>query len=469
MASFNLAQSIATLTTLLTCLITQSCAVIPDHARTLQKIDPQSQKVEIVGAKKTLSDAKTVQTLNRLSADNQLRTSLEHHLKVEQAISDQHLFTDNAFTLLFNGESTFSSMKALISHAEKNIHLEYFTFEDVDMGGVTLKALLLEKLAQGIKVHIIYDDYGSQQTPPEFFETLKKAGAKITVFHPLNEGTLRQKNQRDHRKIMVVDGKVAIIGGVNLSRTYQSKGSFKTYKKNTAAALNDVVWRDTDVLVQGPLVNEIQRIFLSNWDAEQPIDQSDFFPQPSKHGQQIARVIATPATKQKDTDSPYYLTLLSAMDNAQDRILINAAYFVPTKAQLQALINAAKRGVRVQLLVPSFTDSTLSLLVQRSRYDLLLENQIDIYEMQGQVLHAKTISIDGVWSSIGSSNFDYRSAGLNAEVDVVILGNEVAQALEMHFIADTNHAKKIDLHDWRTRGLLERVKQLSARIFEGFL
>lgn len=451
----------------LICLLIQSCAVIPDKERALENIEPQ-QKLEIVGAKDVLSAAKVDKALQKLSPDEEIRVALENHLKIEQSISDSHLFTDNAFTPLFNGEATFNKMKVLIGGAENHIHLEYFTFEDVDLGGVTLKALLLEKLAKGVEVHVIYDAYGSQQTPPEFFEALKKAGAKITEFHPLKGASLSRFSQRDHRKILIVDGKVAIIGGVNLSKTYQSKGSFKTYKKETPNPL-DVAWRDMDVMVQGPILSDIQRTFLENWDPAQPLDQTHFFPKLSKQGNQFARVIATPVTKSKDTDSPYYLSVLSAIDNAEHRILINAAYFVPTKGQLQALIKAAQRGVHVEILVPSFTDSTLALLVQRSRYSQLLENHIDIYEMQGQVLHAKTISIDGVWSTIGSSNFDYRSAGINAEVDLVILGKEIAQALEGRFKEDMADAKKIELEEWKKRGLLDRIKQQSARLFEGFL
>lgn len=464
----NFTQHFVAFITVLICLLIQSCAVIPDHERTLEKIDPQSQKLEIVGAKDTLPQAKVDKALQKLSPDEQIRVALENHLKIEQSISDSHLLADNAFTPLFNGETTFNTMKELISRAEKNIHLEYFTFEDVDLGGVTLKALLLEKLAKGVEVHVIYDAYGSQQTPPEFFETLKKAGAKITEFHPLKGASLSQFSQRDHRKILIVDGKVAIIGGVNLSKTYQSKGSFKTYKKETPNPL-DVVWRDMDVMVQGPILSDIQRIFLENWDPAQPLDQTHFFPKLSKQGNQFARVIATPVTKRKDTDSPYYLSVLSAIDNAEHRILINAAYFVPTKGQLKALIKAAQRGVHVEILVPSFTDSTLALLVQRSRYGQLLENHIDIYEMQGQVLHAKTISIDGVWSTIGSSNFDYRSAGINAEVDLVILGKEIAQALEGRFKEDMAEATKIELEEWKKRSLVDKLRQQSARIFEGFL
>lgn len=463
----NFTQYFVAFITGLICLLIQSCAVIPDKERALENIEPQ-QKLDIVGAKDVLSAAKVDKALQKLSPDEEIRIALENHLKIEQSISDSHLFADNAFTPLFNGEATFNKMKELIGRAEKHIHLEYFTFEDVDLGGVTLKALLLEKLAKGVEVHVIYDAYGSQQTPLEFFEALKKAGAKITEFHPLKGASLSRFSQRDHRKILIVDGKVAIIGGVNLSKTYQSKGSFKTYQKETPNPL-DVAWRDMDVMVQGPILSDIQRTFLENWDPAQPLDQTHFFPKLSKQGNQFARVIATPVTKRKDTDSPYYLSVLSAIDNAEHRILINAAYFVPTKGQLQALIKAAQRGVHVEILVPSFTDSTLALLVQRSRYSQLLENHIDIYEMQGQVLHAKTISIDGVWSTIGSSNFDYRSAGINAEVDLVILGKEIAQALEGRFKEDMADAKKIELEEWKKRGLLDRIKQQSARLFEGFL
>ncbi len=135
-------------------------------------------------------------------------------------------------------------------------------------------------------------------------------------------------------------------------------------------------------------------------------DQAALFPLASKQGEQLVRVIAIPASKRKDTDSPYYLALLSAIEYAEDYLLLNAAYFVPTEAQLQALTAAAKRGVQVDLLLPGLSDSPMSLHVQRSRYDDLLTAGVNIYEMQGQILHAKVVSIDGVWSVIGSSNFD---------------------------------------------------------------
>lgn len=445
------------------------CASIPDSKKALDELNAESQPVEIVTAKQALPPGKVNKVLKNLSPDETIRASLAEHLRVEQAISGNSLYADNKITLLFNGEVTFSHMRNTLRSAQHHIHLEYFTFEDVDMGGVTLKALLLEKLSQGISVHLIYDAIGSISTPPELFDTLKKAGAKITIFHPVEAGTLTQINQRDHRKIMIVDGKRAIVGGVNLSKTYQSKGSMRFFSKQKLPDLEQADWRDTDVLVEGPVVKNIQQVFLEHWDVEQPLDDAGFFPPLSKQGEQFVRVIATPVTKRKNTDSPYYLTLIAAIESAESHIVMNSAYFVPTEAQENVLVAAAKRGVKISLLVPSISDSMLAINVQRSHYDRLLKHGINIYEMQDQVLHAKMISIDGVWSVIGSSNFDYRSAGINAEIDVVILDSQTAKTLENRFQEDLKSAHKIELEEWQKRSLWQKLKQQTSRIFEDIL
>lgn len=445
------------------------CASIPDAKQTLDKLGSEAPPVEVVSASQTLPPVKVDKLLKTLTSDEGIRASLAEHLRVEQAISGNSLYTDNKVSLLFNGEQTFNSMRKAISEAQQHIHLEYFTFEDVDLGGITLKALLLQKLSQGVRVHLIYDALGSVSTPSELFDTLKKAGAKITIFHPVAAGTFTNINQRDHRKILVVDGKLAIVGGINLSKTYQSKGSLKFFSKQKMPALDQADWRDTDVMIAGPAVADIQRAFMLHWDPAQTLDTSSFFPTLSKQGDQIVRVIATPVTKRKNTDSPYYLTLIAAIENANSHILVNAAYFVPTKAQEEALTRAARRGVKVSLLVPSVNDSQLSINVQRSHYTHLLKHGIEIYEMQDQVLHAKMISIDSVWSVIGSSNFDYRSAGINAEIDVVILGNETARALENRFQEDLKSAEKIDPNQWQQRSWWQKLKQQTSRIFEGIL
>jgi len=453
----------------MTSLWLSGCATIPDAKQALSEIKTQTQPVTVVTAKQTLPPGKVDQALKKLTSDESIRTSLAEHLRVEQALSGNSLYADNKVTMLFNGELTFSHMRQALEKAQQHIHLEYFTFEDVDLGGITLQALLLEKLAQGVSVHLIYDAIGSADTPPALFDHLKAAGAKITVFHPVQASSLASINQRDHRKIMVVDGKLAIVGGVNLSKTYQSKGSLRFFSKQKLPDLQQANWRDTDIMITGPVVANIQQAFLAHWDAAQPLDTRSFFPTLTKQGGQFVRVITTPASKRKNTDSPYYLALIAAIQNAQHHIILNSAYFVPTSAQEEALVNAADRGVQVSLLVPSFSDSTLSMHVQRSHYSHLLKHGIAIYEMQDQVLHAKMVSIDGVWSVIGSSNFDYRSAGINAEIDVVILGNDTASLLESRFEQDVKNAEKIEWQQWQERPLWQKIKQQSSRMFEGML
>lgn len=450
-------------------ILLTACASIPDSKQALEELNTHAQPIEVVGAKQTLPAGKINKVLKNLSPDERIHASLAEHLRIEQAIAGNNLYADNKITLLFNGEDTFSTMRSTLESARNHIHLEYFTFEDVDLGGITLKALLLDKLSKGVNVHIIYDAIGSISTPPELFETLKKAGAKITIFHPVKADTITLINQRDHRKIMVVDGKVAILGGVNLSKTYQSKGSLRFFSKKKLPELNQADWRDTDVLVAGPVVANIQQVFLEHWDEAQPLDETSFFPPLSKQGEQFLRVIATPATKRKNTDSPYYLTLVAAIESAESHIVLNSAYFVPTEAQEDALAAAAERGVKVSLLVPSLSDSMLAINVQRSHYARLLKHGVEIYEIQDQILHAKMISIDGVWSVIGSSNFDYRSAGINAEIDVVILDNQTAKILESRFQEDLKSAKKIELQEWQNRSLWQKLKQQSSRIFEDIL
>jgi cardiolipin synthase len=445
------------------------CASIPDPKQTLEELNTQTQPIEVVGAKKPLAPGKINKVLKNLSPDERVRASLAEHLRIEQAIAGSSLYADNKVTLLFNGDDTFETMRKTLENAQQHIHLEYFTFEDVDLGGIKLKSLLLDKLSKGVSVHIIYDAIGSISTPPELFDTLKNAGAKITVFHPVKAETITLINQRDHRKIMVVDGRVAILGGVNLSKTYQSKGSLRFFSKQKLPELNQADWRDTDILVAGPVVANVQQVFLEHWNEAQPLDETSFYPQLSKQGEQFVRVIATPATKRKNTDSPYYLTLVAAIENAESHIVLNSAYFVPTEAQEDALVAAAERGVKVSLLVPSLSDSMLAINVQRSHYARLLKHGVEIYEMQDQILHAKMISIDGVWSVIGSSNFDYRSAGINAEIDVVILDNQTARTLESRFQEDLKSAKKIELQEWQKRSLWQKLKQQSSRIFEDIL
>ena len=446
------------------------CATLPDAKKEIAKAELEDTNIVIENANKVLSERAVDKTIKKLTPEEEIRKSLENHLKVEQSISESVIYADNDVKVLFNGEETFKAMHEMLSSATETINLEYFIFEDIQFEEESLKDLLRRKLKEGVRVNINYDAYGSEYTPDAFFQELKAAGSNVQVFRPLSVWHLLSINNRNHRKIMVVDGRVAIIGGVNLSKTYESGGSNRLGSgRNKAAESDSAHWRDTDAVIKGPAVAELQRIFVEDWIDKDALDQTDFFPKLDKQGHELVRAVASNSRDDDSQSSLYYLTLISAIENANRSIVINSGYFVPNRAQMKALIDASKRGVKVDLLLPGLSDSKLALNVQRSRYIMLLDGGVNIYELQDEVLHAKVVSIDGVWSVIGSSNFDYRSAGLNSEIDMVILGEETSKDLVSRFNHDLANATKISLEEWKNRPISDKLKQFLSRLFEGFL
>lgn len=444
------------------------CVTVANAPRIIQRAEAAPEAVEIEGTKRTLSAAASERVIQKISHDDESEALLQRHLQVEQQVADSPLFAGNNAHLLFDGKQTFDAMYDAIDSAKQHINLEYFIFENVQLRGVSLEALLLKKRAQGVAVNIIYDAFGSSGTPVAFFDNLRNAGVKLTEFHPVDLENLGNINYRDHRKILIVDGQLAIIGGINLSATYHSQSKFGKSGASQHAGndVNAAHWRDTDMQLVGPAVAELQRLFLAHWDVTQPIDQSTFFPVIEKQGNELIRVIGSSPVN----DLPrYYVTLLSAMTSAEKEIALSAAYFVPTKDEKQALVQAAQRGVNVDLLLPGISDAKLAIYVQQSHYSDLLDAGVRIYESHTEVLHAKTVTIDGVWSVIGSSNFDYRSAALNSEIDLVVLGRQTADELKVKFKVDIGKAKKIDNTAWQRRPMTQRLKEFFSRVFEQML
>lgn len=448
-------------------LLLSGCQSVPDTREIIEQSNPQAQDLEIKGINKNLSQERVDKVMDKLADTDEDAALLEKQLKITQGITDQPLIAGNDTELLFDGEETFKAIFEAVESAKSHINLEYFIFENIQYKETSLQEVLIKKRAEGVAVNVIYDAFGSVYTDKAFFENLKKAGVKLTEFHSIDLENIYDINHRDHRKMLIVDGKVAIVGGVNLSITYQSKsmsGASGASKEPKNA--EEAYWRDTDLLIKGPAVVALQKLFLEHWDTNQPIDQQGFFPEQEKAGKEFIHVIGS---SPKDDKHYFYATLVAAISNAAKKIVMSYAYFVPTQDQKKVLIEASKRGATVELILPGFTDSTLSLNVQRSHYGDLLEEGIQIYEMNTEVLHAKTISVDGVWSVVGSSNFDYRSATLNEEVDVVVLGKKTANQLDLKFAKDKKKAKKIDLKEWRNRPLLEKIKEHLSKIIEKLL
>jgi cardiolipin synthase len=305
-------------------------------------------------------------------------------------------------------------------------------------------------------------------TPREFFDTLKNVGVNVLEFNPVNPLHLRKGwaiDERDHRKLLVVDGRIAFIGGVNISSVYTSGSAGK--KKQRAAA-GRVPWRDTQLRMEGPVVRDFQQLFMDTWENQKGAPQTDmeYFPQLESQGPEVVRAIgSSPA----EPYSLMYSTLLAAIDNADSQILLTNAYFVPDAVLLAALQNAARRGVDVKLLLPGKTDSVLVFHASRSFYEALLRAGVKIYERQNRILHAKTAVIDGVWSTVGSTNLDWRSHLHNLEVNAIILGPEFGTQMQVMFDNDLAASRQVLLADWRHRPLVPRLMEISARLWARLL
>src|SRR3981081_892277 len=400
------------ITVLLGCLLLASCANVPVFDETLGGTHSQAE-IEIMGARGPLSKKQSKAVLTRLAAQAPDADALQRHLAVEQAVAESPLFAGNQVSILRDGAQTFPAMFAAIHGAKHYLYLEYYIFEDVSWTGEQRGLLLIQKAQEGVRIYLIYDGIGSISTPADFFTRLEAAGIQVVQFNPpnpLHVGGHFSLNDRDHRKMLIADGTVVIVGGVNLSSTYQSGPG-----TSLLAAPQDV-WHDTDLEISGPVVIELEKLFQEHWreQGRPELASEDDSSQPAADGSEVVRIIGSTPRRLK---SRYYVTVLSAIRNAEKNIWITAAYFAPTHREKEDLIHAARRGVDVRLLLPSHSDSSAALHVQHSHYEALLHSGVRIYERNDGILHSKIMVVDGVWSITGSSNFDYRSVLFNDEVD----------------------------------------------------
>ena len=429
------------------CALVTACAAVPK----VNDTPPPQPTATIVGARGPLTAQQSKALLEKIAPEPGDAGILKRHMAIEEAVAETPLVAGNATRLLIDGPQTFAAMFDVMRGARTSINLEYYIFEDIASDGEHLGDLLIAKKSQGVVVNILYDSYGSSATPPAVFQRLKAAGINVVEFNPVNPVNL---SYRDHRKILVVDGARAIVGGINLSTTYQSSAGSGGVKGQPPQ-----YWRDTDLEIDGPVVAQLQTLFLEHWSQQKgpPLEHDLYFPTIAPKGTEVVRIVGSTPDKQTPR---FYVTLLSAIRNAEKNVWLSAAYFVPTDQEEEDLISAGRRGVDVRLFLPSDSDSKMALAVGRSHYGYLLEAGVKIYEAQNEVLHSKTASIDGVWTAVGSSNFDPRSVVFNDEVDAIVLGSMTANDFERVFQADLAKAKQIDRQAWRRRPLTQRLLEL---------
>lgn len=440
--------------------------LVPDLATRAAPLSPQ-----LLGAHGFLSPAQSRAVLARLAQSAPDSNAFQRHLALEEAIAGSPLTVGNRVRLLRDGPATYSAMLAAIESARDHIHMETYIFDD-DEVGQRFAAALIAKQRAGVQVNLIRDSVGTLFTPTALFAQMQDSGIRVLEFNPVNPLALRKSwevNQRDHRKLLIVDGKTAFLGGINISGVYSS-GSFKSQPKpkKDATGAAALAWRDTDLQLQGPVVAELQKLFLGVW-AEQlgdPLEVRDWFPQPQAVGRDVVRAIGS---SPGEPFSFIYATLLSAIGSAESRIHITNAYFAPDPQLLEALESAVARGVDVRLILPSETDSWLVFHAGRAYYGRLLRAGVKIYERRGRVLHSKTALIDGVWATVGSTNLDWRSFLHNHELNAVVLGSEFGAQVQAMFEADLAESDPVLLEDWKRRPLDMRFKEGFARLWEYWL
>ena len=442
-------------------LIASGCATLPDTQFLTKRYATQAAQFE--NARGPLSkkrSAAIVAELKRKSGDLDM---LDKQIALEQEIVGSPLMVGNKVTLLEDGPATYQAMFAAIGKAKDHINVESYIIED-DEVGQQFADLLLERQAQGVQVNLMYDSVGTIGTPKTYFDRLTQAGVQVLEFNPVNPLALKKPwklNHRDHRKLLVVDGRTAFLGGINIS-SVNSSGSSVGGSKGAVDSKSG--WRDTDIQIDGPVVAEFQKLFIQTWDKQhgKPLAPRDYFPAIAPQGKEIVRAIgSTP-------DDPYsliYLTFISAITNAEKQVHITNAYFVPDPQLLKALIDAAGRGVDVRLILPGQSDSATVFHAGRSHYSELLKGGVKIYERHGALLHVKTAIVDGVWSCVGSSNLDWRSALDNDEINAVILGREFAQQMRAAFARDIAASDAIEPASWKRRSILLRLKEWTARLW----
>jgi cardiolipin synthase len=393
--------------------------------------------------------------------------ALQHHAAAHGPVSDCPLVEGAGVVVLPSGAATLEAVFAAIEAARQYLLMEYYEFEDVHWGGRGLVDLLVDKLGQGVKLALSYDAAGSDGTEDAVFDRLQQAGAVVLEFRPLSPMRRRFNpltlNDRDHRKILVADGRVAFLGGVNMSRVYENPRS-----AGTPADSRKAFWYDAAVRIEGPPVAEVQKLFRHGWHREggDGLSFGNDVDVAAPAGDEMVRVDGSAPRERRQL---YFESLKAAVASARSHILLATGYFVPTHRQWRLLAEAAERGVAVDLVLAGYSDLPSCTRAARALYGRLIRRGVRIWEIRDGMLHGKVATIDGVWTAIGSSNLDRRSFVYNNEVDAIVLGRGTAGAVEEMLRDWVGRAEAITLEGWRGRSVHERTGELLTRVWRRYM
>jgi len=371
-----------------------------------------------------------------------------------EAHTDAPIVGGNRIEVLLNGNETFPAILRDIRAAKSTITSAQYLYEGGSIAREIAQAFA-ERGRAGVKVRILLDDHGSGSAPAEIIDIMKQGGCEVEYFRRIEaEGIifpwkLLRYNYRSHRRVLVIDGKIGFTGGYGISEAWTGDGRTPDH------------WRDTNVRIEGPVVIFLQAAFAESWleTTGIAIGGENYFPRLDPVGNLTGQIVKS--SPSGGSFQNYMLFLLS-INSAKKSILITNPYFIPDDVMTEALVKAAGRGVRVEILLPGKIDSQLTYTASRSHYGPLLLGGVHVYEYKASLLHAKTIVVDGVWATIGSTNFDNRSFALNQEINLTVYNREIAQRLERIFADDLKYAERVTYEQWQSRSLYERVMEMFA-------
>jgi cardiolipin synthase len=402
----------------------------------------------------------TLIVINLSGPEKKLTQSIEHRYGIDDpqftramgVLLGPPLVDGNRVDTLRNGEQIFPAMLSAIRSAKRTITFETYIYWSGNVGKAFADAIA-ERARAGIKVHVLIDWIGSQKMEKGLIDQMKEAGAEIERYHPLKWYTLDRLNNRTHRKLLVVDGKVGFTGGVGIADEWDGHAQDADH------------WRDTHYRVEGPAVLQMQAAFNDNWTKVSGVvlHGDDYFPQQVAAGRLYAQMFKSSIDGGAESTHLMYLLSIAA---AKKSIDLSMAYFVPDRVALDALEAAIKRGVRIRIIMPGpITDASLVRKASRSTWGEILAAGAEIYEYQPTMFHCKVLVIDGLWTSVGSTNFDTRSFRLNDEANLNVLDREFAHRQVADFENDLKASRRITYDEWSRRPWSEKGTELFLRLF----
>ena len=385
----------------------------------------------------------------RVCSTEPLQNDSGQFLFLLEALTDAKANWHSSFEVLTNGDRFYEAELAAIGAAQKNVNLEAYIFDRGEIGGRYVEALA-ERARAGVKVNVVCDAFGSFGITASYFADLIRAGGKVAWSNGLRWDRIARIDNRNHRELMIVDGRVGFIGGAGIADQW-----YKTYG-------SDARWRETVIKVKGDAVTHLQATFAATWleACGDVLASQDFFQADEQAPEDAVGMVvnSTPTSGGSTRARILFQTLIAS---ATKTIHITTPYFLPDKSLTDELVRAVTdRGIQIRIIVPSKkSDHMLTRSASRRGYGPLLKAGAQVYEYQPSMMHAKVLLIDGLWSVVGSTNFDHRSFGINGEVNMAVRGAALTQRLEQDFQLDLADSRELSYDEWRTRPILERVPE----------